>query len=283
MRGKYLPKRRLEELERVLSERDKAILGSLQNCRYLVTGQVSRLHFTDNANPTAALRAANRAMTKLRDFGVAEALERRVGGVRAGSGSYVWTLSESGVLLLHLNENDYSPRKRSFEPSLNFLKHTLEVAEAYVQLTEICRRHGLHLLNTEMEPNCWRPYTGADGKPATMKPDMFAVTANGKYEDSFFIEVDMNTESPSVVLEKCRRYARYCNSGIEQKQHGVFPLVVWLAYSENRKSKLKQYIDDCREMPEKSKGIFTIIMPGEFEALICGGVDALGEKGAQND
>jgi len=95
--------------------------------------------------------------------------------------------------------------------------------------------------------------------------------------------VDMNTESPSVVLDKCRRYVHYYRSGIEQKAHGVFPLVVWLAYSENRKAKLRQYIADCREMSEKSKSIFVVIMPDEFETLICGGVESLGKKGEQDD
>ncbi|MDR2559146.1 MAG: DNA (cytosine-5-)-methyltransferase [Oscillospiraceae bacterium] len=173
MRGKYVVKRRLEELDRILPERDKTILRSLEDCRYLLTGQIARLHFIDRVTPTAALRAANRIMQKLKDFGMVEVLERRIGGTRAGSGSYAWTLTESGVNLLHLNDEEYNPRKRTFEPSLNFLKHTLEVSETYVQLTEICRRNQLELIKTETEPNCWRSYNGEDGKPASMKPDMF--------------------------------------------------------------------------------------------------------------
>jgi len=271
MRGKYLAKRRLEELDRLLAERDKAVLRSLRNCRYLITGQVGRLHFTDSATPTAALRAANRCMIKLRDYGLAESLDRRIGGVRAGSSSYVWTLTESGVNLLHLGDTDYTPRKRTFEPSLNFLRHTLGVSETYLQLTEICRRHQLELVKTELEPSCWRGYKGEDGKPASMKPDMFAVTADGTYEDSWFIEIDMNTESPSVVLEKCRRYVYYCKTGIEQRARGVFPLVVWIVCSENRKNKLQQYLNECRDIPEPSKNIFTVILPDELETLICTG------------
>ena len=275
MRGRYLSKRRLEELARIISERDKAILRSLQECRYLLTGQVGRLHFTDSANPTAALRAANRAMTKLRDYGIAEALQRRIGGGRAGSGSYVWGLTESGVRLITLQDPEHSPRKRSFEPSLNFLKHTLEVAETFIQLGEICRRNRLELVKSEMEPVCWRSYSGEDGKPAAMKPDLFAVTAGGEYEDSWFIEVDMNTESPSIVLEKCRRYILYRQSGIEQQTRGVFPLVVWLVQSDSRKAKLRQTIADCREIPEASKGIFAVILPHEFETLIRNGKEGI--------
>ena len=55
----------------------------------------------------------------------------------------------------------------------------------------------------------------------------------------------------------------------------MFPLVVWLAYSENRKAKLHQYIADCMEIPEQIKSIFTVIMPEEFETLIIQGKEGI--------
>jgi len=281
--SRRLSKKRIEELDRILSDKDKSILRSLQQCRYLTTGQVQRLHYTDSKNSAAGLRATNWGTAKLRGYRLIDVLDRRIGGVRAGSKAYVWTLAESGANLLNLSSSDYSLRRRAFEPSLNFLQHTLEVAEAYIQLTEICRSRHPELVKTETEPDCWRSYIGEDGKPATMKPDMFAVTINGEYQDNWFIEVDMNTESPNKVVDKCLRYIRYYRSGIEQKNHGVFPLVVWLVYNENRKAKLRQYIADCREMSEQSKSIFVVIMPDEFETLICGGVESLGKKGEQDD
>ena len=273
-----LSKKRLEEYDRIFSEQDKSILRSLRKLRYLTANQVQRLHYIDNASLNAAQRATRRVMSKLQGYGVVESLGRRIGGVRAGSNSFVWTLTEAGVHLLHINDPEFSFRKRGFEPSLNFLKHTLAVSEVYIQLKEVCGRYQLKLVKAEMEPECWRGYTGMDGKPATMKPDMFAITDSGEYVDSWFIEVDLATESPSKVLDKCRRYVYYCNSGIEQKAHEVFPLVVWLVYNENRKAKLQQYIADCREMSEASKSIFAVITPDEFEVLISGGVDALTTK-----
>jgi len=283
MRGKYLPKSRLAELDRILSDKDKAILSSLQSCRYLTSNQISRLHFYDYANDSSGLRSTQRNLVKLRDYGMIEPLDRRIGGVRAGSGSYIWTLTESGNFLLHLGDEDYAPRKRFFEPTLNFLKHTLGVSETLVQLTEICRQQSIVLKKAELEPKCWRNYTGPDSALATMKPDMYAVTVNTKYEDSWFIEVDMNTQSPSVVLNKCLRYVLYCKSGLEQRKNGVFPLIVWLVYSTNRKAKIQEYIADCLEMSEKSKSLFIVIMPDEFETLIINGAEALCKKGAQHE
>lgn len=277
-----LSKRRLAELDRTLSGRDKAILCSLRQLRYLTAKQIRQLHFQGNANPTAALRATHREMCKLQGYGIVEALERRIGGIRAGSGAYAWTLTEAGVHLLHLHDADFVQRKRNFEPSLFFLQHTLAVSETYIQLTEVCRRHQLELARVELEPECWRSYTGEDGRPATMKPDMFAVTVNGDYMDNWFIEVDMSTESPIVVMEKCKRYVYYCKTGLEQKQHEVFPLVVWLVGSDNRKNNLQQYLAECREISEASKSIFVVITPDEFEILVCGGVEALIKtKGAE--
>jgi len=283
MRGKYLPKRRLEELDRILSAKDKAILCSLQNCRYLTTGQIWRLHYIDCVNPTAGQRAANWGTAKLRSYGLIEILDRRVGGVRAGSAAYVFTLTESGFYFLNLNNPDFAPRKRTIEPSLNFMKHTLEVSEAYVKLIEICEEQQIKLVKTEMEPECWRPYTNEDGKIASMKPDMYAITVNGRFEDSWFIEVDMGTQSPSVLLDKCRRYLHYFRSGIEQNKNGVFPLVVWIVQNESRLEKLWQYINDCREIPESYKSIFTIILPEQFETLISGGVEALTKGDKTNE
>jgi hypothetical protein len=276
-----IAKRRLAELDGALSGRDKAILRSLDICRYLSTGQIRRLHYAESKNAATGLRSTNFGTAKLRSYGLIEVLDRRVGGARAGSKSYVWTITEAGINLLNFCNKDCEPEKRNFTPSPNFMKHTLEVSEVYVQLMEVCRKHGMELVKTEMEPECWRPHKGEDGKPATMKPDLFAITGKGKYEDCWFFEVDMNTESPSVVLEKCRRYAHYCKCGHEQKKHTVFPVVVWIAYSINRKIKLRQYIDECRDLWPKH--IFLVIMPDEFEMLIHDGAETLLKKRGDDD
>ena len=275
MSGAYLSKRRLEELDGILPERDKAILRSLERCRYLTTGQIHRLHHADSKTAASGIRLANMGTAKLRSHGLIDMLDRRIGGARGGSKAYVWTLAEPGANLLSLNDAERPARKRGFEPSLNFLKHTLEVAETYVQLTEICRRNGLELIKSEMEPCCWRGYVGRDGNPATMKPDMYAATAGGGYEDSWFIEVDMNTEAPSKIADKCARYAHYYRSGIEQERHGVFPLVAWIVHGEARKDKLMHYILESREIAGREKGIFTVITRDEFEPLIMGGIESV--------
>ena len=116
-------RKRLEKLAEGLSPRDREILCSLQKCRYLTTTQLQRLHFADALTNSAALRATERGLLKLKGLGLLANLNRRVGGVRAGSSSYVWALTPVAFKLLYLNTPKEEQRKRFFEPSPVFLQH----------------------------------------------------------------------------------------------------------------------------------------------------------------
>jgi hypothetical protein len=95
-----ISRRQLEDIASSIGERDAEILRAVGECRYLTTGQIRWLYFDEAATTAAALRAANRAVTKLKDYGLLCSLSRRIGGARAGSGSYVWTLTDAGARLL---------------------------------------------------------------------------------------------------------------------------------------------------------------------------------------
>lgn len=266
-----LSHKRLLELDMALGERDKEALLAIQRHRYLLTGQVQRLAFTDAATATAALRAASRCLKKLRELGLACTLSRRIGGVRAGSGSLVWYLSHAGERLLRLHEHKPVPVRRFFEPSPYFLAHTLAVAEISIQLTELCREHGTKLTALQPEPECWRSYSER-GVHLTLKPDLYAVTVSGEYEDRWFFEVDLDTESPAKVIEKCQRYHQYYRSGLEQKASGVFPLTVWIVPGTERRDRL---ISAIRTAFDKQPRLFAVITGDELGRLILQGGDAV--------
>ena len=86
-----------------------------------------------------------------------------------------------------------------------------------------------------------------------------------------FIEIDLSTESPSTVIGKCDRYRDYYRSGLEQKQFGVFPVVVWLVLDAGRKERLRSAIQEA--YPKGGK-LFIVITADEFERLIRQGFDA---------
>lgn len=259
-----LSQKRLMELETVLGKRDKEVLLAIQRHRYLLTGQVQRLIFTDAATATAALRAASRCLKKLKDLGLACTLSRRIGGVRAGSGSLVWYISHAGERLLRLRDHKPAPVRRFFEPSPYFLAHTLAVSEISLQLTELCREQDMVLSALQPEPECWRSYS-EHGTHLSLKPDLYAVTVSGEYEDRWFFEVDLDTESPAKVIEKCQRYHQYYRSGLEQKAAGVFPLTVWVVPDTGRRDRLTAAI---RTAFDKQPRLFAVITGDELAHLV---------------
>ena len=261
--------KRLLELDIVLRERDKEVLLAVQRHRYLLTGQVQRLIFTDAATATAALRAASRCLRKLKSLGLVCTLTRRIGGVRAGSGSLVWYISHAGERLLRLHEHKPVPVRRFFEPSPYFLAHTLAVSEISIQLTELCREQGMELSSLQPEPECWRAYS-EHGAYLSLKPDLYAVTVSGEYEDRWFFEVDLDTESPAKVIEKCQRYHQYYRTGLEQKAAGVFPLTVWIVPDTGRRDRLAAAI---RTAFDKQPRLFAVITGDELAHLVRYGGD----------
>lgn len=262
-------KKQLLEIDSRLGARDRQLLGAVQKYRYLMTGQVQRLLFTDATNPSAGLRAASRTLKKLSELGLVSSLSRRIGGVRAGSSSLIWYLTHAGERLLRLSSNETHPIRRFFEPSPHYLAHSLAVAESAIQLIEICREHEPEIASLQLEPECWRAYTNV-GVSLSLKPDLYVSVVTKEYEDHYFLEIDLDTESPAKVIEKCRRYHDYYRSGLEQEESGMFPLTVWIVPDVTRKEKLIRHL---KEAFDKLPKLFAVITCKELEHLIVEGGD----------
>lgn len=264
-----ISRKQLVEIDSRLGERDRGLLAAVQKYRYLMTGQTQRLLFTDAANSTAGLRAASRNLKKLCEFGLVDSLSRRIGGVRAGSSSLIWYLTHAGERLLRLYDGRAFPTRRHFEPSPYFLAHTLAIAETAIRLIEICRKYEPQLSVIQLEPECWRVYSNA-GASCSLRPDLYAATMSEEYEDRYFIEVDLDTESPAKIIEKCQKYHAYYRSGLEQEESGMFPLTVWIVPSVARKERLIRYL---KESFDKQAKLFAVITDEELEHLILEGGD----------
>jgi hypothetical protein len=250
-----------------LSDRDHAILASLQSHRFLTTTQIQTFHFFEHTTNGSASRICRRVLTRLDAGRLIEHLERRVGGVRAGSASYVWRVGLIGDQVLRQASGD-GIRARRKEPSAHHLEHCLAIADAHLDLRQAAQKTRLELLNVETEPTCWRDYLGAGGQREVLKPDLYAVTASGDFEDHWFIEVDRATESLPTLLKKCGQYERYRRTGREQHGGGVFPVVVWSMPGERRAGKLRAALKASRTLPND---LFRICTAAGFTDLICGG------------
>ena len=265
-----LSQSQLRDLSQRLSSRDKRILATLKKYRFLFTNQIQRLYFTESESKRTNSINANRALKKLREYGIISPLKRRIGGFKAGSSSMIWHLTEGGYRLLAMENAEQHSRKRFEEPSTMFLEHTLAIAETAVQLSTICTAsEDISLKIIDPEPSCWRPFKD-NGRQVFLKPDLYAVAVTDygydrKYEDNWFIEMDLGTESPTQVVEKCQTYLRYYNTGIEQRKQEVFPMVVWLVKDEARKEKLRQYIRE--NLPPQPK-MFLVITPDQLGKMV---------------
>ena len=247
----------LEQLRANLSARDQAVVQSVSDYRFLTTKQIEQLHFTGHATPLSAARTARRVLRRLCEHRLLRHLDRRVGGVRAGSASFVWALGPVGDRLLRAPASvENRPRRRSFEPSERFVAHALAIADSHLSLLALQREGQLELVEVQTEPSCWRRYLGPAGEARSLQPDLYVVTANADYEDCWFLEIDLGNEHLPTILAKCHQYVAYQRTGLEQQASGTFPRVVWTMSSLERVTRLRAAIDRVSDL---LPGLFTVI------------------------
>ncbi len=254
--------RRLREL---VNERDRAILQSVRDHRFLSARQISRLHFWNHRTELSGVRACNRVLNRLRQHRFIFRLdERTTGGAGGGSMSHVWGLDVAGDRLLRADDLYESPRVRPQVPSLMFLNHTLSIADVRVELETLARIGQIELLEVSTEPDTWRHFNSASG-PRILKPDLFVETAEAEWADSKWLEIDLGTESLPVILKQCRIYMDYRATGKEEALRGVFPAVVWLMDSERRAAKLRAAIGNSKHL---DSALFSVITRPQLSELL---------------
>lgn len=238
----------LQRLGSHLSPRDWGLLRFLRQHRYATTDQLRRVFFVDHASDTAATRACLRVLDRLLKQRILTRLERRIGGSRRGSAGFIWGLDVIGDRLTRAED---SPRRRVQEPSFAFLTHTLAVTETHVALLEAARS-GTFLVNgVQVETEAWREYVSPRGIRSILKPDLMTTISSDAYDDHWYVEVDLGTESLPVLLRKCRAYDDYRRTGRAQAEHGVFPRVLWVLTTPERVAKLTAAIAAEPALPDR--------------------------------
>ena len=256
--------RGLGELASQLSRRDRQVLEQVQTHRFLTTAQLQTLVFTEHVNAVAAAKATRQTLARLHSLKLMIRLERRIGGVRAGSAGYIWALGPVGDRIRQLDSGD-GIRHRFAEPSTTFLEHTLAVADTHLQLITANRAGQLELLQVQTEPGCWRTYTSRAGVAVSVRPDLFAITGVGEFEACWFLEVDRATESIPHVLKTAKAYQTYRDTGIEQHRNGTFAKVVWIVPTGARADKLRTGLAQSRNLDPE---LFAVVQPDGLVALL---------------
>lgn len=260
--------RALGKLRKDLTERDWRILRLVADHRYLTTRQIEGFCFTNLGSPESAERTARRVLARLAGEGVLRTLARRIGGVRAGSGATVYYLAPAGARLL---ADDAGRHFRSREPSERFLLHCLAIGDTHLELNSLATRDGISSIEVALEPACWRTYAGPGGESRSLQPDLGVTIQGADYEDRYFLEVDMGTESIPTLLAKSSQYDTYRRTGTEQASHEVFPMICWLmlgAKADTRASQLRQTLRS-KGYPD---GMFHICTRDQLSLALTGAV-----------
>jgi hypothetical protein len=253
----------LQSLADALPERERQIVETVGRLRLVTGSQLERLYFNGTGKAASRERAARRVFADLSEQHILHRLERRIGGVRAGSGGHIYGLGPVGKRLIAYWQGQGLVRVRTIhEPGGVFVRHTLATAEQYVRLIEAERAGQCELLTFDSEPSCWRRHISRDGRPVTLKPDAYVRLGVGEFEQRSFLEVDLGSEGRGALAAKCRYYINYYRSGQEQTQHGVFPRVVWATTNQAR---VRLLVDVCSALPPEYWQLFQVVL---FDALI---------------
>jgi hypothetical protein len=247
----YLTRAKALAIGASLSPRERVLLAEVARLGVVSSDQLRRLHY----EPSRAGRyLAWSDLTRLSEAQVLARLQRSVGGAKAGSKGYCYTLGLAGQRIVWPGRRKY---REPWTPGRAYLRHALAVSEIYVQLrTDMADR----LLAYDTEPSCWRSYFGPGGAPAILKPDAFAVLDLERFEDRFWLEIDLATESGSRIASKAQAYIRYWQSGREQAAAGVFPQVLWVTTSNARRDLM---IASLARLPAEHWQLFAVVTADE--------------------
>lgn len=263
--------RQLGEIEMRITDIERRILKTLLFFKLLKTDQLRRMFFADGHSSIQASKThTTKILRRLKAYGVIDHLAQQYRLGCYGPQQLIWHLTEAGYRLLTLDTEPEDKRRRFVEPTTSSVRHTIAVAECHLQFTEICKAEKqLSINRMEMEPDCWRVYQ-KDGKTISLRPDLYAETLCGEYRDRWFIEMDLDTESTQVVIEKCRRYHQYYLTNKEQLATGKFPVVMWIVPSERRKQNIVSAIKQT--FGDRYVHMFIVITPERLHDILLNGV-----------
>jgi hypothetical protein len=237
-----------------LSVRDRRVLEALVRVRVLSGAQLERLLFDDIAT-SARGRIRRRVLGRLVSLGLVATLERRVGGVRAGSVGLVYAPTAAGWRLLYLDKPaGASARRRApYTPGPLFLAHALAVSVVYVALTEaMAERSNMKLGTFAVEADA--RWTTADGD-VVLRPDALIVLGAQDDELAVWLELDRGTESLPRLRAMLGRYLDFARSG-EAGPRGVVPLVVVTAPDRRRAAAISQLVT---RLPPPANELFLVV------------------------
>lgn len=245
----------MARLRESLSEREWAVVRDVARLRLVTGSQLERLHFSelaDTSRPVVRRRVLGR-MVRAR---VLLTLERRIGGVRAGSSGLLYALDIAGKRLMATNGRATRPGL----PGERHVRHVLAVSQLYVDLVELDRAGKLALDQFEAEPASWWP----DGHGGRLKPDSHVLVASDDHGDNWWVEVDLATEHGPAIKRKLATYLDFYNRG-QLGPGGIMPWVLITVPDAKRYSEIDRLI---HQLPSRAGELFTVALHNDAAEVV---------------
>lgn len=243
----------VEHLLTTLSERDWAIIDTVDQLHFVSGVQLERLHFSPlSIHSRSVVRW--RVLKRLVDARVLTPFERRIGTAQHGSDKLVYALDSAGLQLMRLRANAEGLERAVRRPRLpgeRFVAHALAVSEVYVSLIERSRVGHFVLDAFRAEPEAWVK----DGLGGWLKPDAFTKLRLGDVRDYWWIEIDMATESVPTVRGKLLAYLNFVERG-QVGPDGVVPRVLIAVPDEKRRAAVQRVVN---ELPTPADYMFHVV------------------------
>ena len=256
---------RLDHIASQLTDLDLSVIQLVARARLCSGAQLER-NFRHEGAAASRARQAPRPLGRLAGWRLLDRSARMVGGRRAGSRGFLYSLGPAGVRLLA--RKDERRVRRLNAPGDRYVRHTLAVSGLYTGLATACRTGQAELLAFDFEPQCWARFPGSLGVALTLKPDAAVRLGIGEYEYAWLLEMDMATESLPTIERKAHRHLDYYRSGTAHWTHGTTPRVLWIAPDSQRAAAIETALG---RLPKDAARLFAVTTAAEaVRALTTG-------------
>jgi hypothetical protein len=195
---------------------DAAVIAALIGLRFATSQQLRRL-----VEPAASDRSWQRRLRRLTRSGLLRRVERRVGGITAGSAPWSYTLGPAVARPLGTRPGSL--------PGRAYQRHRLLTAEAVVRAVEAVGQRPGWTLDYRVEAAAWEAVPSG-----TVKPDAALTLRGPGVEERYAVELDTGSQSLPAIRRKLDAYEQLYRSGTVQARDGLFPLIVFVALDQVR-------------------------------------------------
>lgn len=227
---------------RWLRERDKKVIKFIYFHRFVSTSQIADIFFKYTEKGTIMKYPKNVARRRLQKY-------REEGLIKSfytSNTDMIHTIDEKGVMLVAsilgttFNKLYFNPKEDLL--SIGLANHSLLLNDIYITLMNAADKKGGKILEYKVEVLNRTTFTYKNRK-YTFQPDAYMLyqpDIRKKLAYPYFIELDLETESPKKYKEKVINYENYYDSRDYQSQYNTFPKIITITNTKARADRLKK-------------------------------------------